>query len=128
MAVITNDDLKTMIEVEELLHKKLVETNAIKDIDENGKEYYYFDENDKENDIWNKYWNLVEKFIVEKKDRTKIVNDRNKTIYRERHKLNNAISYLRNKKNKTEKDRKQYEELLAKREKLNNKKESDLNE
>ena len=128
MAVITNDDLKTMIEVEELLHKKLVETNAIKDIDENGKEYYYFDENDKENDIWNKYWNLVEKFIVEKKDRTKIVNDRNKTIYRERHKLNNTISYLRNKKNKTEKDRKQYEELLAKREKLNNKKESDLNE
>ena len=39
-----------------------------------------------------------------------------------------TISYLRNKKNKTEKDRKQYEELLAKREKLNNKKESDLNE
>ena len=128
MAVITNDDIKIMVEVEELLHKKLVETNAIKDIDESGKEYYYFDENDKENDIWNKYWNLVEKFIVEKKDRTKIVNDRNKTIYRERHKLNNTISYLRNKKNKTEKDRKQYEELLAKREKLNNKKESDKNE
>lgn len=125
MAVITNKDLEIMIEVEELLHKKLVETNAIKDIDENGKEYYYFDENDKENDIWNRYWNLVEKFIVEKKDRTKIVNDRNKTIYKERHKLNNTISYLRNKKNKTEQDIKQYEELLAKREKLNNKKESE---
>lgn len=125
MAIITNKDLEIMIEVEELLHKKLVETNAIKDIDENGKEYYYFDENDKENDIWNRYWNLVEKFIVEKKDRTKIVNDRNKTIYKERHKLNNTISYLRNKKNKTEQDIKQYEELLAKREKLNNKKESE---
>lgn len=125
MAVITNKDLEIMIEVEELLHKKLVETNAIKDIDENGKEYYYFDENDKENDIWNRYWNLVEKFIVEKKDRTKIVNDRNKTIYKERHKLNNTISYLKNKKNKTEQDIKQYEELLAKREKLNNKKESE---
>ena len=122
MAIITNKDIKIMVEVEELLHNKLVKNNGIKDIDKNGKEYYYFDENDKEYNIWVQYWNLVEKFIVEKKDRTKIVNNRNKTIYKERHKLNNAISYLRNKKNKTEQDIKQYEELLAKREKLNNKK------
>lgn len=61
MAVITNEDLKIMIEVEDLLHKKLEETNGIKDT-YNGKEYIYFDENDKEYEIWNKYWNMVEKF------------------------------------------------------------------
>ena len=61
MAIITNEDLKTMIEVEDLLHKKLVETNGIKDIYK-GKEYHYFNENDKEYEIWNKYWNMVEKF------------------------------------------------------------------
>lgn len=103
MSILTNKDMEIMIEVEELLHKKLVETNAIKDIDKNGKEYYYFDENDKENEIWTKYWNLVERLIINKKNRTNIINQRNKTIYKERHKINNTISYLRNKKIKPKK-------------------------
>lgn len=125
MSILTNEDMEIMIEVEELLHKKLVETNAIKDIDENGKEYYYFDENDKENDIWTKYWNLVERLIINKKNRTDIVNKRNKTIYKERHKINNAISYLRNKKNKTKEDIEKLNILLEQRNEMNKKKESE---
>lgn len=121
MSILTNKDMEIMIEVEELLHKKLVETNAIKDIDENGKEYYYFDENDKENEIWTKYWNLVERLIINKKNRTNIVNQRNKTIYKERHKINNTISYLRNKKNKTEKDIERLNILLEQRNEMNKK-------
>ena len=81
MSILTNKDMEIMIEVEELLHKKLLETNAIKEIDENGEEYYYFDENDKENEIWTKYWNLVERLIINKKNRTNIVNQRNKIEY-----------------------------------------------
>ena len=125
MSILTNEDMEIMVEVEELLHKKLVETNAIKNIDENGKEYYYFDENDKENDIWTKYWNLVERLIINKKNRTDIVNQRNKTIYKERHKINNAISYLRNKKNKTEKDIERLNILLEQRNEMNKKKENE---
>lgn len=125
MSILTNEDMEIMVEVEELLHKKLVETNAIKDTDENGKEYYYFDENDKENDIWTKYWNLVERLIINKKNRTDIVNQRNKTIYKERHKINNAISYLRNKKNKTEEDIERFNILLEQRNEMNKKKESE---
>lgn len=121
MAILKNEDLKTMVEVEELLHNKLVETNAIKGVDEDGKEYYYFDENDEESDIWIKYWNLVERLISNKKQIIGIVNQRNKTIYKERHKLNNAISYLRNKKNKTEQDVEKLNNLLLKREKMNEK-------
>lgn len=45
MAVITNEDLEIMCEVENLLHKKLEQTNGIKDTF-NGKEYYYFNENE----------------------------------------------------------------------------------
>lgn len=123
MSILTNKDMEIMIEVEELLHKKLLETNAIKEIDENGKEYYYFDENDKENEIWTKYWNLVERLIINKKNRTNIVNQRNKTIYKERHKINNTISYLRNKKNKTEKDIERLNILLEQRNEMNKKKE-----
>lgn len=123
MSILTNKDMEIMIEVEELLHKKLLETNAIKDIDENGEEYYYFDENDKENEIWTKYWNLVEKLIINKKNRTDIINQRNKTIYKERHKINNTISYLRNKKNKTEKDIERLNILLEQRNEMNKKKE-----
>lgn len=122
MSILTNEDMNIMVEVEDLLHKKIVETNAIKDIDENGKEYYYFDENDKENEIWNKYWNLVERLIVNKKKRTDIVNQRNKTIYKERHKINNQISYLRNKKNKNQQDMEKLEELITQRDKMNEKK------
>ena len=47
MAVITNEDLEIMCEVEHLLHKKLEQTNGIKDTIK-GEEYYYFNENDKE--------------------------------------------------------------------------------
>lgn len=121
MSILTNEDMEIMIEVEELLHKKLLETNAIKEIDENGEEYYYFDENDKENEIWTKYWNLVERLIINKKNRTNIVNQRNKTIYKERHKINNTISYLRNKKNKTEKDIERLNILLEQRNEMNKK-------
>lgn len=124
MSILTNKDMEIMIEVEELLHKKLLETNAIKDIDKNGKEYYYFDENDKENEIWTKYWNLVERLIINKKNRTNIINQRNKTIYKERHKINNTISYLRNKKNKTEKDIERLNILLEQRNEMNKKKEN----
>lgn len=108
MAIITNKDIKIMVEVEELLHNKLEKDN---EIFEDSKNY----------DIWVKYWNMVERFIVEKKERTKIVNNKNKTIYKERHKLNNKISYLRNKKNKTEQDIKLYEELLKERKQMNKK-------
>lgn len=125
MSILTNEDMEIIIEVEELLHKKLLETNAIKDIDENGKEYYYFDENDKENAIWTKYWNLVERLIINKKNRNDIVNRKNKTIYKERHKINNAISYLRNKKNKTEKDIERLNMLLEQRNEMNKKRGSE---
>ena len=125
MSILTNEDMEIIIEVEELLHKKLLETNVIKDIDENGKEYYYFDENDKENAIWTKYWNLVERLIINKKNRNDIVNRKNKTIYKERHKINNAISYLRNKKNKTEKDIERLNMLLEQRNEMNKKRGSE---
>lgn len=125
MSILTNEDMKIIVEVEELLHKKLLETNAIKGIDENGEEYYYFDENDKENEIWTKYWNLVERLIINKKNRNDVMNQRNKTVYKERHKINNTISYLRNKKNKTEKDIERLNILLEQRNEMNKKKESE---
>lgn len=92
MAVITNDDLNVMIEVEDLLHKKLVATNGIKDIYK-GKEYYYFDENDKEYEIWVKYWNIIEKFINDKKavnKRSAIYNKNNAEYHRLSNNLYNA--------------------------------------
>lgn len=61
MLIFNEEDLKTMIEVEELLHKKLVETNGIKAKDKYGEDYYYFDENDEEINLWNRYNWLVEK-------------------------------------------------------------------
>jgi hypothetical protein len=103
MAIIRNEDLKIMVEVEDLLHEKLVETKATKEL----------------NGIWTSYWNLVERLIVDKQKRTKIVNQRNKTIYKERHKINNAISYFRNKKVKTEQDFERLNALLSQREKMN---------
>ena len=103
MAITKNEDLKIMVEVEDLLHEKLVETKAIEELD----------------GIWTDYWNLVERLIVDKKKNTKIVNQRNKTVYKERHKINNAISYLRNKKVKTEQDFERLNTLLSQREKMN---------
>ena len=78
MTTIKNEDLEIMINVEHLLHKKLEETNGIKDIF-NGKEYYYFDENDEEYEIWIKYWNMVERFCQQKDLENKI----NKLIEKE---------------------------------------------
>ena len=115
MAILKNKDIGIMVEVEELLHNKLIETNGIKDT--NGS--YYFDEDDEEYEIWVQYWNLIERIIKNKKDRTKSVNDKNKTIYKARHKLNNQISYLRNKKKKNEQEIAKLERLLEKRDKMN---------
>ena len=86
MTTIKNEDLEIMCEVEHLLHKKLEETNGIKDTFE-GKEYYYFDENDKEYEIWIKYWNMVERFCQAKdKSRQKAREfNKNNTEY---HRLN----------------------------------------
>lgn len=79
MATIKNEDLEIMINVEHLLHKKLEETNGIKDTFE-GKEYYYFNENDEEYEIWIKYWNMIERFCQQKDLENKI----NKLIEKER--------------------------------------------
>ena len=89
MAVITNDDLEIMCKVEHLLHKKLEETNGIKDTFK-GKEYYYFDENDKEYKIWVKYWNMVEKFCQAKDISRKKARDFNKNNA-EYHRLSNNL-------------------------------------
>lgn len=62
--------------------------------------------------------------IINKKNRNDVMNQRNKTIYKERHKINNTISYLRNKKNKTEKDIERLNILLEQRNEMNKKKES----
>ena len=64
MAILKNEDIRTMVEVEELLHNKLIKTNGIKDT--NGS--YYFDEDDKEYEVWVQYWNLIERIIKNKKD------------------------------------------------------------
>lgn len=100
MAVITNEDLKIMIEVEDLLHKKLEETNGIKDT-YNGKEYIYFDENDKEYEIWNKYWNMVERFCQARDKSRKKAREFNKNNA-EYHRLSNN---LHNAKKKNDKER-----------------------
>lgn len=89
MAVITNEDLEIMCEVEHLLHKKLEETNGIKDTFK-GEEYYYFNENDEEYEIWVKYWNMVERFCQAKdKSREKARNfNKNNAEY---HRLSNNL-------------------------------------
>lgn len=86
MATIKNEDLEIMCEVEHLLHKKLEETNGIKDTFK-GKEYCYFDENDKEYEIWIKYWNMVERFCQDKDKSRQKARDFNKTNA-EYHRLN----------------------------------------
>lgn len=65
MLKIAEKDLELLTEVEWLLHEKLVKTNGIKEIFE-GQESYYFDENDEEYCIWNRYWNLVERLCQQK--------------------------------------------------------------
>ena len=73
MLKITEKDLELMSEIEWLLHEKLVKTNGIKEVYE-GKESYYFDENDKDYAIWNKYWNLVER-LCQQKDLVKKIDN-----------------------------------------------------
>lgn len=65
MLKIADKDLELLTEVEWLLHEKLVKTNGIKEIFE-GQESYYFDENDEDYKVWNRYWNLVEKLCQQK--------------------------------------------------------------
>lgn len=92
MSIITNDDLKTMVEVEDLLHKKLEITNGIKD--ENN---IIFDENDEEYEIWVKYWNMVEKFISNRKKANKksAMYNKNNAEY---HRLSNNLYNARKRK------------------------------
>ena len=94
MAVITNDDIKTMVKVEELLHNKIQKESGIKDIDKNGNEYYYFNENDEEYNLWVKYWNIVEKFIQNKRYASKKSNEYNKRN-KEYHRIMNNICACR---------------------------------
>lgn len=72
MAVVTNKDLDIMCEVEWLLHKKLEETNQLK---ENSEEY----------DIWIHYWNMVERFCQAKdksREKARAFNKNNKEYHR----------------------------------------------
>lgn len=64
MTLITKKDLDLMIEVEDLLHEKLEITNAKIDT-YNGATY--FDENDKEYEVWLQYWNMIERFINDRR-------------------------------------------------------------
>ena len=98
MAIITNEDLEIMCEVEHLLHKKLEQTNGIKDTFK-GEEYYYFNENDKEYEIWVKYWNMVEKFCQAKDKSRKKARDFNKNNA-EYHRLSNNLYSARKRNDK----------------------------
>lgn len=89
--MLKNKDLEILCEIEHLLHKKLVQTNAIKEI-YNGRETYYFDENDKEYDKWCDYYNLIEKIMVKKEER----NRKNYQRIKEKRKTNK--NYARSKK------------------------------
>lgn len=88
---LTNEDLDLMIEIEDLLNKKLVITNGIKDVYK-GEEYTYFDENDEEHNLWCKYNTLIEKLCVKKDKKNKINTQRTA----EKRKLNK--DYARSKK------------------------------
>ena len=98
MSVITNKDFEIMCKVEDLLYKKLKETNGIKDI-HNGEEYYYFDENDEEYKVWVEYWNMVERFINYKKKANEKSAKYNKDNA-EYHRLSNNLYWARRRKNK----------------------------
>ena len=115
-----NEDLEILKDIELYLYNKNSESMII---EENNFILNTKDIEDlKALDLYFKLYSIIEKLEIERKDKVKIVNSKNKTIYRERHKLNNKISYLRNKKNKTDQDIKLYEELLKRRKDLNNKK------
>lgn len=94
MAIITNNDFDIMFEVEDLLHKKLEITNGIND---NGN--IIFDENDKEYEIWVKYWNMVERFIGQRKQANKRSADYNKKN-KEYHRISNNLYWARKRNDK----------------------------
>jgi tRNA A37 N6-isopentenylltransferase MiaA len=71
VAIVTNKDIEVMVDVEELLHKKV--------------------ETEEETELWTKYWNIVERFIVKKKEIAKRQNNWNKNN-REYHRITNNIS------------------------------------
>lgn len=88
---LTNKDMSLLCDIEILLHEKLVQTNGIKEVFE-GKESYYFDENDKDYELWVKYWNLIEKLIQKKEEK----NKKNWKRIKEKRKVNK--NYARSKK------------------------------
>ena len=118
MAIITNEDLEIMREVEHLLHKKLEQTNGIKDTFK-GEEYYYFNENDKEYEIWVKYWNMVERFCQAKDKSRKKARDFNKNNA-EYHRLSNNLysAKKRNDKDRIELYTKKIKEYKEKQNKI----------
>lgn len=110
MAPIKKSDLKILIEVEDLLHKKLAVTNGKKDVYK-GEEYIYFDENDEEFNLWCKYNTLIEKFICDyekiKKKSAKFNKDN-----AEYHRISNNLCAARK---KNDKERIAYYEDLMKK-------------
>lgn len=74
MVLISDKDWEVLCEVEELLHNKLVITNAIVD-EKNGG--YYFSEDDNEFATWCKFNTFVEK-IAQYRDFCKKVNELSK--------------------------------------------------
>lgn len=92
MAIITNKDIKIMVDVEELLHKKI--------------------ETEEEGELWTQYWNVVERMIAKKKEIANKQNNWNKNN-RAYHNITNKISYYKSKNNgaKVEELRKELEAL-----------------
>lgn len=86
MAIVTNEDIKVMVDVEELLHKKLEDTTPK-------------GEDNEEWEIWTKYWNIVERYITTKKKIANKQNNWNKEN-REYHRITNNISYAKKRDNK----------------------------
>lgn len=101
MATIKNEDLKVMIEIEELLHRFLEENQSI---DENNKDY----------DLWISYWNIIERFINDKKTANKKSTGFNKRNA-EYHRLMNNLCNARKRK-----DKKKIEYYSCKLEELRN--------
>lgn len=79
MAIIKNDDLKIMCEIEELLHNKI--------------------ETEEEYDTWIKYWNMLERFFKDKDKSRQKAKDFNKSND-EYHRINVNL-YNAKKKNDT---------------------------
>lgn len=87
MAIVRNEDIKIMTDVEELLHKKLEETNTPKE------------EDNEEWELWTKYWNIVERFINDKKRGNEKSAKYNKDNA-QYHRLSNNLYWARKRKDK----------------------------